>query len=124
MNIPSSHQTVMPYLILKNSGKFLDFTESVFDAETLHKTMHDDEKTIRHGEIKIGESTIMFGNSSQQWDASPANLFVYVQDADESYQKALDHGAISIMDLKNEEYGRTCGVKDPCGNVWWITSVK
>ena len=124
MNIPNSHQTVMPYLILKDAGRFLDFADSVFDTETLHKTMREDDKTIRHGEIKIGDSTIMFGNSSPEWEASPANLFVYVEDADATYQKALDHGAISMMDLKDESYGRTCGVKDPCGNVWWITSVK
>lgn len=124
MNIPASHQRVMPYLILKNADKFNDFAQSVFDAETLHKTLREDNKTIRHGEIKIGDSTIMFGNSTSEWEACPGNLFIYVEDADETYQKALDHGAISIMDLKDEEYGRTCGVKDPSGNIWWITSVK
>ncbi len=124
MNIPTSHQTVMPYLILKNAGKFYDFAQSVFDAETLHKTMHEDNKTIRHCEIKIGDSTLMFSNSTAEWDARPASLFIYVEDADESYQKSLDHGAISIQELRDTDYGKTCGVKDPCGNVWWITSVK
>ena len=124
MNIPTSHQRVMPYLILKNAARFYDFAQSVFDAETLHKTLREDNETIRHGEIKIGDSTIMFSNSTTDWGASPANLFIYVEDADESFQKALDQGAISIMELKDEDYGRTCGVKDPSGNTWWITSVK
>ena len=124
MNIPASHQRVMPYLILKNAGKFHDFSRSVFDAETLHKTMHADNQTIRHCEIKIGDSTIMFSNSTPEWDVSPANLFMYVEDVDEAYQKALDHAAISIQELRDADYGRTCGVKDPSENVWWITSVK
>lgn len=124
MNIPTSHQRVMPYLILKDSGKFYDFARTVFNAETLHKTMQENNETIRHGEIKIGDSTIMFGNSTREWEASPANLFIYVEDADDSYQKALDNGAISIQELKDADYGRTCGVKDPSGNIWWITSVK
>jgi len=28
------------------------------------------------------------------------------------------------MQLSDQSYGRTCGVKDPCGNSWWITSVE
>lgn len=124
MNIPSSHQRVMPYLILKNARQFYDFAQSVFDAETLNKTMHADNETIRHGEIKIGDSTIMFSNSTPDWAPNPASLFIYVEDADDIFQKALDHGAVSIMELKNEDYGRTCGIKDSSGNIWWITSVK
>lgn len=124
MNIPTNHQSVMPYLILSKSEKFYDFAQSVFDVETLHLEKREDKETIRHGEIKIGDSTIMFANSTPEWDAQPANLFIYVENADDTYQKALDHGAISVMELKDEEYGRTCGVKDPKGNVWWITSIK
>lgn len=124
MNIPSTHQHVMPYLILNHAVKFYDFVETVFDAVTLHMEKRDDTDTIRHGEVKIGNSTIMFANSTPEWEAQTANLFIYVEDADASYQKALDHGAISVMSLKDEEYGRTCGVKDPTGNIWWITSVK
>lgn len=124
MNIPSTHQSVMPYLILTNAARFYDFVEMVFDAETLHLEKREDNETIRHGEIKIGDSTIMFSNSTPEWEAHPANLFIYVKNADETYQKALDQSAISVMALKDEDYGRTCGVKDPTGNIWWITSVK
>ena len=124
MTIPSTHQSVMPYLILNNASKFYDFAQMVFDAETLHLEKQEDNETIRHGEIKIGDSTIMFSNSRPEWSAQTANLFIYVEDADDTYQKALDHSAISVMELSDAEYGRTCGVKDPTGNIWWITSVK
>ena len=124
MTIPSTHQSVMPYLILNNASSFYDFVQMVFDAETLQLERLEDNETIRHGEIKIGDSTIMFSNSRPEWSAQTANLFIYVEDADDTYQKALDHNAISVMELSDAEYGRTCGVKDPTGNVWWITSVK
>ena len=124
MDIPNTHQTVMPYLILDNARKFYDFAQSVFDAETLHKTMHEDNETIRHGEIKIGDSTLMFSNSTPEWKAAPAHLFIYVDNADDTFQSALDHGAVIVSGLKDEAYGRTCGVKDSSGNTWWITSVK
>ncbi|MEO6682095.1 MAG: VOC family protein [Ginsengibacter sp.] len=124
MNIPSNHQQVMPYLILNQAGKFHDFVETVFDSETFNLEKRDDNETIRHGEVRVGDSTIMFANSTPEWDAQPASLFIYVEDADATFQKALDHGAITVMALKDEEYGRTCGVKDPTGNIWWITSIK
>ena len=123
MNIPSSHQTVMPYLILENAAKFYDFIQSVFEVETLVKIMQDDSDIIRHAEIKIGDSTLMFSNSTAEWEARPASLFVYVEDADDTFQKALDHGGISLMQLKDEDYGRTCGITDPSGIIWWITSI-
>ena len=124
MTIPATHQSVMPYLILNNASKFYDFAQMVFGAETLHLEKREDSETIRHGEIKIGDSTIMFSNSRPEWSAQTANLFIYVENADDTYQKALDHSAISVMELSDVEYGRSCGVKDPTGNVWWITSVK
>jgi uncharacterized glyoxalase superfamily protein PhnB len=51
-------------------------------------------------------------------------MFVYVDNADEIYQKALQEGAVSIMEPADQSYGRSCGVEDPYGNTWWITSVK
>ena len=46
------------------------------------------------------------------------------ENADESYKKAIDEGATTVMELSDQDYGRTCGVSDPFGNTWWITSVK
>ncbi|QNK63985.1 VOC family protein [Pedobacter sp. PAMC26386] len=126
MNIPAEHQTVMPYLMVKGATKFIDFTRKVFHAElieNMHK-MREDGLTVMHSEITIGGSTIMFCEATSQWTPQPANLFVYVESADETYQKALDEGAKSVMGLSDQSYGRTCGVEDPAGNCWWITSVK
>lgn len=124
MNIPQEHQAVMPYLILKGAKKFVDFTETVFGAKVIHTTLRDDGKTVMHAEVQIEGSTIMFAESTDQYAQQTSNMFVYVSDADASYQKALDHGAVSVMPPSDKEYGRACGVKDPCGNTWWITGVK
>ncbi|RBL89330.1 VOC family protein [Chitinophaga flava] len=124
MNIPTGHQAVMPYLTLENANGFLTFTQQVFQATVSFRELHDDNQTIRHAEIQISGSTIMTSEAREQWKAQPGNLFVYVEDADSSYQTALDNGATSVMPLSDQSYGRTCGVKDPCGNIWWITSVK
>ncbi|SJZ73501.1 Uncharacterized conserved protein PhnB, glyoxalase superfamily [Chitinophaga eiseniae] len=123
MKIPAGHHAAMPYLMLENARDFQAFVEAVFPATLSHMSLHDD-KLVRHAEFQIGDSTIMFCNARDQWKAQPGQVFIYVDDADNSYQAALNHGATSVMELSDQPYGRTCGVKDPCGNTWWITSVK
>jgi PhnB protein len=124
MNLPSGHQTIMPYLILKGASPFIDFTKKVFEAKDSNQQVLRDDGTIMHAEIILNGSTIMVTDATSDWSQQNANLFVYVPDADETYKKALDNGAISLMGLSDQDYGRTCGVTDPFGNVWWITSVK
>ncbi len=53
-----------------------------------------------------------------------AGMFIYVDDADTAYQKALTAGATTVegQEPSDKEYGRACGIKDPFGNTWWITS--
>jgi PhnB protein len=124
MNIPAEHQTIMPYLILQGALKFIDFTKNVFGAtETNTKALREDG-TVMHAEITLNGSTIMITDEITDWAKQTANLFVYVPNADETYKKALENGAVSLMGLSDQDYGRTCGVTDPFGNVWWITSVK
>jgi uncharacterized glyoxalase superfamily protein PhnB len=53
-----------------------------------------------------------------------AGLFVYVEDADAAIGRALAEGAKSIDEIRDMEYGRSGGITDPYGNVWWITSIK
>jgi uncharacterized glyoxalase superfamily protein PhnB len=123
MKIPENYQTVMPYLILENAVAFIEFTKKVFDAKETHKTMRD-ENTIMHAEIMIGGSTIMFAEATKDFKVSNAGLFVYVDNADERFETALSNGSTIVTELSNQPYGRSGGIKDPFGNVWWITSVK
>lgn len=121
--IPANYQTVMPYLILKDAADFIAFTQNVFGANETYKAMRD-ENIIMHGEIMIGGSTIMFADSTDRYGAQPAGLFVYVDDADETYKKAIEAGASVATELADQPYGRSGGITDPFGNTWWITSVK
>ncbi len=122
MAIPTQYQTVIPYLLLKDALGFLDFTQELFGAIIVQKHLHD-ATSVAHAEIKIGNATIMCGTANTEWQPMNSSLFIYVEDADSSYHKALTLGASSVMELSNQEYGRTCGIKDAFGNIWWITSV-
>jgi PhnB protein len=119
--IPEGYQQVMPYLIIRNAAEFLTFMKKVFKAEEVATYMRD-EKLIMHGELKIGNSVIMFADSTSQIAPQNAGLYVIVENADETYKAALAQGAVSVMEPSDKEYGRSSGVTDPFGNTWWITS--
>jgi uncharacterized glyoxalase superfamily protein PhnB len=84
---------------------------------------YNEDGTAAHCEANINGCTIMFSNSRGKWKPATANMFVYVDDADETYKKAIDAGSTTVMPPADQVYGRSCGVADPFGNVWWITSV-
>ncbi len=123
--IPEGYQTVMPYLIVKGAQKFIEFKEKVFDAVENKSHRHMREETIIiHSEITIGGSTIMFADSTGQFQPRTAGLFVYVDNADDTYKKAIDKGAKVVTEMSDQAYGRSGRVEDPFGNIWWITSVQ
>lgn len=121
-NISEDYNTVMPYIIVKDAAGFMNFMQDVFGAIEKMKVL-DESGGIMHAEVFIHESVIMFANNTEQFLPQNAGLFVYVTSADEIYQKALQAGATSIMEPRDQEYGRSGGITDPYGNTWWITSV-
>lgn len=122
MNLPDNYQTVMPYLIVRNAAGLKRFLEEVFGGQELRTVYREGETDIMHAEVMIGDSTIMFAESSPEWEPSTAGLYINVPDADATYRKAISEGASSIMEPVDQHYGRTSGVTDPYGNVWWITT--
>ncbi|MBL0912211.1 MAG: VOC family protein [Bacteroidia bacterium] len=124
MNIPEGHQAIMPYLMLRNAPDFIRFCKDVFGAE-LNYIAHRDESRaiIMHAELDISGGTVMFCDATEDWPPQTANMFVYVSDADKTFRLAVNSGAAVIQEPADKEYGRSCGVTDPFGNTWWITSV-
>lgn len=111
----------MPYLMLEDAAGFIEFIKKVFDAEITQQSMRDG--LVGHCEANINGGTIMFSNSREEWKPATANMFVYVEDADETFAKAIDSGATEVMAVVDQEYGRSGGFEDPHGNVWWVTSI-
>lgn len=122
--IPAGHRTVTPYLMVHDPKALIDFTVKAFDA--VPSLCHvSPEGTVMHAEIQIGNSMIMLGAATPEWPAMAAAIHLYVEDADAFYRRALEAGAVSIMELADQFYGdRSGGVKDPWGNVWWIATHK
>lgn len=89
------------------------FLRDVFDA-----TGEIDPQ--RPAEIRIGDSLIMVTRAAER-ELFPAFLYVYVDDADDAYDRALAAGAASMEAPRDTPYGdRRAMVRDPFGNVFQI----
>jgi PhnB protein len=111
---------VSPYLMVDSVELEMEFLVKVFDAAI---TNDDNRKDgfIQHGEVRIGESTIMMGRASKDWPARESMNFVYVENADAIYERALQNGAVSIMPPGDRPYGlREAGFKDQYNHQWWV----
>ena len=125
MKVPSQYTQLMPYIIIPNAYKFIEFMKNVFGA-TEQAIVPRSEGVVMHGELRVGGAVIMFADVTDQFESKPAGMFIYVENTDETYKKALAAGAVTVegQEPSDKDYGRTCGVKDPFGNTWWITSVR
>ena len=64
----------------------------------------------------------MVSEASDQYPAMPGSYYLFVEDADETLRRAVEHGATVEMEVMNMSYGdRQGGVKDAHGNYWWIS---
>jgi PhnB protein len=120
--IPAGFHTVTPYLAVPDAEALIDFVVKVFDAKE-REVIRQPDGRIRHAEVQIGDSIIMLGSTSSTFGTATATLYVYVDDADARYQKALDAGATSISEPTDQFYGdRHAGVKDPNDITWWVAT--
>ncbi len=119
--VPEGYHTVTPYLSVNDAEKLLDFLKQAFDAKA-HVMQRPDGK-IAHAEVQIGDSKIMVADAHQASQAMPSVLYMYVENVDAVYQRALAAGGTSISEPTTQFYGdRHGGVKDPEGNMWWIAT--
>ena len=120
--VPDGYHTLTPHLVVDDAEKLLDFVERAFGARMRH-VMRTPEGTVMHADLVIGDSHLMVGQANGPWKAMPSCLYLYVPDCDAVYRQALQAGAASIMEPATFFYGdRHGGVKDPCGNQWWVAT--
>jgi PhnB protein len=122
--IPRGYHTITQSLVVEGANKLIDFLKQTFDAkEEVRMDMPDG--TVGHVELMVGDSRLMIGEATAEWKAMPGRGYLYVNDADAVYGRALKAGATSIREPADQFYGdRSAVVKDPCGNVWTIATHK
>jgi len=121
--IPEQYGSVTPYLVVEGAAGLLEFISTVFEGEEHGGRMQGPEGKIQHSEIKIGDSIVMAMDAREPGQAMPGMLNVYVKDCDAVFTRALESGATEVQPLTDQFYGdRSGGVRDPWGNVWWIST--
>lgn len=120
--IPKGLRAVTPYLHPKGTGKMIEFLKQAFDAEEVERDESPDG-AVMHAKIRIGDSILEMGEAHGEFQPMPTMIHLYVNDADATYQRALQAGATSIVPPSDTPYGdRSAAVSDPSGNQWYIAT--
>jgi len=121
MFIPPGFARVSPYMIINNADSLVAFMQKAFDAKALHISHRLDGK-IANAQMQIGDCLFMLSEASEAFPTMPASYYLYVEDADKSVAQALAAAGELIMAVADKPYGdRQGGVRDPVGNLWWIS---
>ncbi|HEX7682605.1 MAG TPA: VOC family protein [Trinickia sp.] len=130
--IPEGMHTVTPQLVCANAAEAIAFYAKAFGAIELFR-MPAPSGRLAHAQIKIGDSVVMLTDESPECGAagpktlkgSPVSLYLYFEDADKAFDRAVAAGATVKMPLADMFWGDRWGyVEDPFGHVWHIASRK
>jgi PhnB protein len=131
--IPEGYHTVTPSLTLDNTAQAIDWYKKGLGAEEVSRAVGPDGK-IMHAEIRIGDSRVMLNDammgakSAKALGGSPVSMWVYVEDCDAVFKRAIAAGAQvkgEYGQLTDQFWGdRSGSFTDPFGYVWSIATHK
>lgn len=132
--VPEGFHTVTPQLILDNAAEAIDWYKKGLGAEERGRAVGPDGK-ILHAELRIGNSILMLNDAMMgakgpaALGGSPISLWIYVEDADALFNRAVTAGA-KVSDgpmgrMSDQFWGDRCGsFTDPAGLNWTIATRK
>ena len=132
--VPEGYHTVTPALTLDNAAQAIEWYKKGLGAEEMSRAVGPDGK-IMHAEIRIGDSRIMMHDAMmgakgpKATGGSPAALWIYVEDADTLFNRALSAGGQVVPgpmgSMADQFWGDRCGTfTDPHGYSWTIATHK
>jgi PhnB protein len=127
--VPEGYHTLTPHLTLDNAAEALDWYKQALGAEEVSRSMGPDGK-VMHAELRFGDSPVMMndvmmGKGPAAYGGSPASLWLYVEDCDALFNRAVAAGAKVTMPIADQFWGDRCGnIFDPYGYSWSIATRK
>ena len=126
--VPKGYHTVTPSIFVRGAAKAIEFYKAAFGAQERMRFPGPDG-LIMHAEITVGDSVIMLademgdqgGRSPEALGGTPVSFFVYGDDVDAAWKRAVEAGATPVVPLADQFWGdRTGCLKDPFGHQWWL----
>ncbi len=138
--MPDGWHSVTPFLCVKDAARAIDFYHKVFGAAVLERMAEPDGK-VTHAVLRIGDSIVRLSDDSSkhvaQWAAkgwcrspqslggTPVHFYVYVEDSDAVFKRAIAAGAKAMEPMVDKEWGDRIGsLTDPFGHIWMIATHK
>ena len=128
--IPEGASAVIPRLFCRDPVAQINFCTTVLCAvEGVRR--HGPDGTIAHAVITIGPAMIVI---ESEWPgitsraplpdgSSPVVLYVYVENVEDTVERAVAAGARILMPLTDQFWGdRTAWIMDPSGHVWTLAT--
>lgn len=118
-------QTATPYLYYEDPAAALDWLARAFAFQEIERTTGGSGGM--HAEMRIGDDGRIFLGGPMAGPkaagARTADVYVYVDDVDATFTRALECGATAVEEPNDQPYGeRRCGVVDPEGHHWWLAA--
>ena len=114
---PEGLGTVVPFLTLPTARAFIDFLKRAFAAEEM--AVFEESGRVVHAAVRIGNAVLEMGEARDEAPSLPSRFFLYVEDCDAWYRRAVAAGATSVEEPADQPYGhRTANVVDPFGYQW------
>jgi PhnB protein len=119
---PPGLGAVTPYLHPRGAARLIDFLAAAFGAEATERHLTP-EGAVQHAKVRIGDSFVEMGEAHGPWQPMPAMFYLYVDDVDAFYTRALAAGASAVEAPADQPYGeRRAAVTDPAGDVWYLAA--
>jgi PhnB protein len=120
MTTPPGFATVTPYIFADDAPSFCRFLAEGLGAEEISRDL--DGERIANAQFRLGNCMLMVSEAGRGFAAMPASYYLYVQDADVTFERAIRAGASEVSPVRDQAYGdRQGGVRDTHGNLWWIS---
>ena len=132
--VPEGHHTVTPQLTLDNCAEAIEWYKKALGAREVARALGPDGKII-HAEIQVGNSRLMLNDAMMgakgplAMGGSPISLWIYVEDCDTLFNRAVAAGAQvvggTMGQLTDQFWGDRSGTfSDPHGYRWTIATHK
>ena len=130
--IPRGMRSITPHLVCAGAADAIEFYKKAFGATELNRVLGPDGK-ILNAAIQIGDSVIMLVDEFKEWgsfgpkslNGSPVTIHLYVENADQAFDRAVSAGARVRLPLDDMFWGDRYGqLEDPFGHLWWVATHK